>query len=149
VAAVQRGGYSSESDLETYFLHDVPPEVRNSPEARQRPAANAAFESACDFSTWPPVAIRVVAGADDRLLPVEFQQRMARERLGVRADILPAGFAGGRARQDLLRHVSPAGAFVVAAQPTARSVSGDLPGILAQCPVGATLWLRWKTLSGS
>src|SRR6516165_5178284 len=60
-----------------------------------------------------------------------------------------AGFPRGRVRHDLLRRVSLAGVFVVAAQPTARSVSGDLPGILAQCPVGAMLWLRWKTLSGS
>ena len=27
VAAAERGGYSREFDLETYFLHDVPPEV--------------------------------------------------------------------------------------------------------------------------
>ena len=102
MAAAQRGGYSSEFDLETYFLHDVPPEVRNSPEARQRPAANAAFESACDFSTWPPVAIRVVAGADDRLFPVEFQQRLARGRLGVQADVLPGGHLIALAQPDAL-----------------------------------------------
>lgn len=91
VTAAQRNGYSSEFDLETYFLHDVPPEVLNSPEARQRPEAAVAFGSACDFNSWPPVPIRVVAGTDDRFFPVEFQQRLALERLGVQADALPGG----------------------------------------------------------
>jgi pimeloyl-ACP methyl ester carboxylesterase len=35
--------------------------------------------------------VRVVAGADDRLFPAEFQQRLARERLGIEADVLPGG----------------------------------------------------------
>jgi pimeloyl-ACP methyl ester carboxylesterase len=34
---------------------------------------------------------RVAAGADDRFFPVEFQRRVARERLGLRADVLPGG----------------------------------------------------------
>jgi len=80
----------------------VPPEVLNSPEARQRPEADAAFESACDFSTWPPVPIRVVAGVGDRLFPVEFQQRIARERLAVRADVLPGGHVIALAQPDAL-----------------------------------------------
>lgn len=91
MAAAQRNGYSSEFDLEAYFLHDVPPEVLDSPDASQRPEADVAFQSACDFSSWPPVPIRVVAGADDRFFPVEFQQRLAQERLGVHADVLPGG----------------------------------------------------------
>jgi pimeloyl-ACP methyl ester carboxylesterase len=33
----------------------------------------------------------VVAGADDRFFPVEFQRRMARDHLGVEADVLPGG----------------------------------------------------------
>ena len=102
MAAAQRNGYSSEFDLETYFLHDVPPEVLNSPEARQRPEADVAFESACDFSSWPSVPIRVVAGADDRLFPVEFQQRLARGRLGVQADVLPGGHLIALAQPDAL-----------------------------------------------
>ena len=36
----------------------------------------------CDFKDWPSVPIRVVAGALDRFLPVEFQQTLTRERLG-------------------------------------------------------------------
>ena len=49
------------------------------------------FGSACDFSGWPPVPIRVAAGAGDRFFPAGFQQKLARDRLGVEADILPGG----------------------------------------------------------
>jgi pimeloyl-ACP methyl ester carboxylesterase len=91
VAAAERGGYSAEFDLQTYFLHDVPAEVAAAGEAHQRPEADAVFGSACDFGDWPSVPVKVVAGADDRFFPVEFQRRMARDRLGVEADVLPGG----------------------------------------------------------
>jgi pimeloyl-ACP methyl ester carboxylesterase len=89
--AAERGGYPAEFDVETYFLHDVPAEILASPESQEWPEADVVFESACAFSAWPDVPIRVVAGADDRLFPAEFQRRVARERLGVEADVLPGG----------------------------------------------------------
>ena len=49
------------------------------------------FGSVCDFSAWPRVPIRAVAGSDDRFFPVGFQQALARDRLGVNADVLPGG----------------------------------------------------------
>lgn len=91
IEAANRGGYSTEFDLPTYFLHDVPPEVAAEGEPYQRPEEDAVFSSTCDFKSWPSVPIRVVAGADDRFFPVEFQRRVARERLGVEADVLPGG----------------------------------------------------------
>jgi pimeloyl-ACP methyl ester carboxylesterase len=33
----------------------------------------------------------LVAGADDRFFPVEFQRTLARDRLGREADVLPGG----------------------------------------------------------
>jgi pimeloyl-ACP methyl ester carboxylesterase len=33
----------------------------------------------------------VISGRGDRLFPLAFQQRLARERLGVEADVLPGG----------------------------------------------------------
>jgi pimeloyl-ACP methyl ester carboxylesterase len=41
--------------------------------------------------TWPPVPIHVVAGRDDRFFPLELQQRVARERLGIDPVIVPGG----------------------------------------------------------
>ena len=90
-AAAEQGGYGTDFDESVYFLHDVPPEVVATGAPHQRPEADAVFGSVCDFGAWPAVPIRVVAGADDRFFPVEFQRRVARDRLGVEADVLPGG----------------------------------------------------------
>ncbi len=89
--AAERGGYGTGLDLTVYFLHDVPPEVAADGEPYQRPEADVAFGSVCDFGSWPDVPIRVVAGADDRFFPAAFQRGLARDRLGIEADVLPGG----------------------------------------------------------
>jgi pimeloyl-ACP methyl ester carboxylesterase len=40
---------------------------------------------------WPDVPTRVLSSLDDRLFPVEFQIRVARERLGITPETLPGG----------------------------------------------------------
>ena len=90
-AAAERGGYGADFDLAVYFLHDVPPEVAAAGEPYQRPEADVVFGSECAFAGWPPVPIRAVAGAGDRFFPVGFQQALARDRLGIEADVLPGG----------------------------------------------------------
>jgi len=89
--AAQQGGYGTEFDEAAYFLHDVPAQVAAAGARYQRPEAGAAFASVCRFGAWPSVPSRVVAGADDRFFPVEFQRRLARDRLGLEADVLPGG----------------------------------------------------------
>jgi pimeloyl-ACP methyl ester carboxylesterase len=91
IAAATAGGYAQEFDDDTYFLHDVPAEITAEGAQHQRNETDAVFASTCDFETWPSIPIRVVAGADDRFFPVEFQRRVARERLGIEADVLPGG----------------------------------------------------------
>ena len=88
--AAAAGGYG-EFDLDVYFLHDVPPDVAADGEAHQRPEADAVFASACEFEGWPDIPIRVVAGADDRFFPAEFQRRVAKERLGLEPEVIPGG----------------------------------------------------------
>jgi pimeloyl-ACP methyl ester carboxylesterase len=90
MAAARAGGYG-DFDLATYFLHDVAPEVAAEGVQHQVGEADAVFASACDFDAWPPIAIRVLAGEDDRFFPVGFQRRVARERAGVDVDVLPGG----------------------------------------------------------
>ena len=90
VRAAKEGGYSTEFDLDTYFLHDVPPEVFAGAPA-PRDESEAAFGSPCDFTAWPDIPIHAVAGRDDRFFPTEFQRRLAKDRLGVEADVLPGG----------------------------------------------------------
>lgn len=89
--AAVAGGYSTDFDLNTYFLHDVPPEVAAEGEAHQRPEANAVFESACDFVDWQAIPIRVLTGEGDRFFPLDFQRRVARDRLGLEPDVVPGG----------------------------------------------------------
>jgi hypothetical protein len=91
IDAAVAAGYSQDFDEAVYFLHDVPAEVLADDEGRPRPEAGAVFGSVCDFSGWPAVPIRAVAAADDRLFPVDFQRRVARERLGITPDVLPGG----------------------------------------------------------
>jgi len=91
IAAAQAHGYRPEFDLAEYFLHDLPAEVLADGEQHGFSEADAVFESVCDFDSWPSVPIRAAAGADDRFFPVEFQRRVARERLGLAVDVLPGG----------------------------------------------------------
>jgi pimeloyl-ACP methyl ester carboxylesterase len=90
-AAAEQCGYSVDFDLATYFLHDVPPEVAAAGEQHQRDEAATVFDSACEFEAWPDVPIRVVAGAADRLFPVDFQRQVARDRVAVEADVIRGG----------------------------------------------------------
>ena len=89
--AARQHGYGTEFDLNVYFLHDVPPGVAAAGEGEVRPEADAAFDSPCDFSRWPDVPIRAVAGEGDRFFPADFQRRVAAERLGLELDLLPGG----------------------------------------------------------
>jgi len=89
--AAKAAGYDPGFDLDTYFLHDVAPEVAAEGEQYQRPEGDIVFGEPCAFTAWPAIPIQVIAGRDDRFFPVGFQQRVARERLGVEADVLPGG----------------------------------------------------------
>jgi pimeloyl-ACP methyl ester carboxylesterase len=90
-AAAVAGGYSTEFSDDTDFFHDVSPDVIAEGEMHQRMEANAAFESTCDFLAWPQIPIRVLAGADDRFFPYEFQRRVAHDRLGIETDAVHGG----------------------------------------------------------
>lgn len=79
------------SDPVETFLHDLPTDVRD--EALERPAEQNAgpFLDPWPLSAWPTTPTRVVAGRHDRLFPIEFMQRLARERLGIDPDIVDTG----------------------------------------------------------
>lgn len=107
--AAEAGGYSTEFDLNTYFLHDVAPEVVAQGEPHQRQEANAVFESACDFAAWPTIPIRVLTGQGDRFFPLTFQRKVARNRLDLEPDVVPGGHLIALSNPDgvadyLLRH---------------------------------------------
>jgi pimeloyl-ACP methyl ester carboxylesterase len=89
--AARKNGYTTQVDLTTYFLHDVPQSVVRKAAAHQRQEAEVAFTEPCRFDRWPAIPIRVIAGADDRFFPLEFQKRIARERLKSDVDEIPGG----------------------------------------------------------
>jgi pimeloyl-ACP methyl ester carboxylesterase len=79
-------------DPQTYFLHDMPPDVLAllMSSGDEEPAASL-FQAGFALSRWPDVPITVLAGRDDRFFPYEFQRRVAKERLGVETEQLPGG----------------------------------------------------------
>jgi pimeloyl-ACP methyl ester carboxylesterase len=99
-AAARAGGYPEGFDLQTYFLHDVPPEVAAAGAKHQREEAVIAFEEPCPFTKWPEVPTTVLAGREDRFFPFAFQNRVARERLTIDARPLPGGHLGALSQPD-------------------------------------------------
>lgn len=93
-------GYPLEFDPVTYMFHDVPPDVlaTTTPkgEQSQRP-----MRDACTFAGWPPT-VTVISGRDDRFFPLEFQQELARTRLGVEPVVVPGGHLAALSRPDEL-----------------------------------------------
>jgi pimeloyl-ACP methyl ester carboxylesterase len=99
-AAARAGGYPEDFDLQTYFLHDVPPEVAADGAEHQRDEAIIAFEEPCPFTEWPPVPTTVLAGREDRFFPFAFQNRVARERLRMEARPVPGGHLAALSQPD-------------------------------------------------
>jgi pimeloyl-ACP methyl ester carboxylesterase len=64
--------------------------LRTGPE-QQREEADIIFGDPCRFKHWPDIRIHVLAGRDDRFFPIEFQRRVARERLGKEVQQVPGG----------------------------------------------------------
>jgi pimeloyl-ACP methyl ester carboxylesterase len=90
--AAQRDGRAEEFDMVTDFFHDVPEEVTREAFSRGEPEqSDRSFEEPWPLQAWPDVPTSGIAGADDRLFPVEFQQRVARDRLGIELDVVPGG----------------------------------------------------------
>ncbi|SDO45614.1 Alpha/beta hydrolase family protein [Geodermatophilus sp. DSM 45219] len=77
-------------DDDDAFTHDVPPEVLAGAPA---PFAQSGtpFTEPWPLPGWPDVPTRVLAGRDDRFFPVDFQRRVAGERLGLPVGELPGG----------------------------------------------------------
>jgi pimeloyl-ACP methyl ester carboxylesterase len=93
----------AEFDVVTTFMHDIPPKIvaeafaRGEPRQSERP-----FAEPWPPEAWPSVPTRVLAGRYDRLFPLEFVRRLARERLGVVADVIDTGHLPALSRPDEL-----------------------------------------------
>jgi pimeloyl-ACP methyl ester carboxylesterase len=79
-------------DVMTAFFHDVPQEVVDEAFARGEPRqSDTPFAEPWPLDAWPDVPTRVITGRHDRLFPLDFMRRLARERLGVEADVIGSG----------------------------------------------------------
>ena len=84
-------GTDAQDDRVMYF-HDVPDDIVREAFARGEPQQSMTpMGQPWPLEAWPDVPTRVLAGLDDRLFPVDFQRRVARERLGIEADVIEGG----------------------------------------------------------
>src|SRR4029077_15916108 len=84
------GSWGDEAVAEV-FLHDVDPEVAAANEQYSGAPGSGMFSEPWPLDAWPDVPTRVLIPRDDRLFPLEFQRRVARERLGLEVDEMPGG----------------------------------------------------------
>jgi hypothetical protein len=88
-----RDGRSPDADfdLKTYFFHDVPRSVADEAMATPQEQADTPFAHVGLDGAWPAVRTRVLSGRDDRFFPVDFQRRVAEQRLGITPDVIRGG----------------------------------------------------------
>jgi pimeloyl-ACP methyl ester carboxylesterase len=77
-------------DAQTYFLHDLTPDVLALLPDEEEPA-DSLFRTRFPLTRWPDVPTTALAGRDDRFFPYEFQRQVARDRLGLEVEHLPGG----------------------------------------------------------
>jgi len=77
--------------MQEVFLHDVDPQVAQANERYNGAPGAGMFSEPWPLEAWPEVPTRVLAPRDDRLFPLSFQRRVARERLGLDVDVMPGG----------------------------------------------------------
>ena len=73
------------------FLHDVDPDVARASERYSGAPGPGMFAEPWPLDRWPDLPTRVLAPREDRLFPLDFQRRVARERLGVEVEEMAGG----------------------------------------------------------
>jgi pimeloyl-ACP methyl ester carboxylesterase len=85
-----RAGLPAEGDDPLAFaLHDTPGELAAEMMRHQRKQSGAPFGGRWPLAAWPEVPTRVLLARDDRFFPAGFLRRLALERLGVTAEVMP------------------------------------------------------------
>jgi pimeloyl-ACP methyl ester carboxylesterase len=73
------------------FLHDVDPDVARASERFSGAPGPGLFAEPWPHQSWPDVPTRVLCPRADRLFPWTFQERVARDRLGLDLDPIEGG----------------------------------------------------------
>jgi pimeloyl-ACP methyl ester carboxylesterase len=89
----------TEDDAVLYY-HDLPADLAE--EAQRRTWQGQSWTpmgQPFPLIAWPNTPTRVLAGRHDRLFPLEFQRRIARDRLGLEVDEIDGGHMLAMSRQ--------------------------------------------------
>ena len=74
------------------YYHDLAPDLRAQAQARTwQDQSTTPLNEPWPLAAWPEVPTRVLAGRHDRMFPLDFQRRVARERLGIELDEIDGG----------------------------------------------------------
>ena len=81
----------AEDDAAIYY-HDLSSELRTEAMARKwQDQSSSPLDEPWPLETWPDVPTRLLSGRHDRMFPLEFQRRIARQRLGMEVDEIEGG----------------------------------------------------------
>jgi pimeloyl-ACP methyl ester carboxylesterase len=90
-ASIGLASADADDDAVMYY-HDLPAELRAEAQARTwQDQSSTPLDEPWPLPAWPTVPTRVLAGRHDRMSPLAFQRRVARERLGVAVDEIDGG----------------------------------------------------------
>ncbi|KAB1921970.1 alpha/beta hydrolase [Micromonospora sp. ALFpr18c] len=86
-------GYRSPEGLseEQQFYNGVSAEIVAEAAAHSRDQVSAEGDEPWPLDAWPDVPTKVLIGREDRFFPVDFQRRVAADRLGVTPDEIDGG----------------------------------------------------------
>jgi len=120
-------------DLMEAFFHDVAPGVVAEAWRRGEPRqSETPFEEPWPLPAWPDVPTGFLQGRDDRFFPVEFQRRVARQRLGITPEEMPGGHLLALARPKELAErleayhgASPTGKSAIRTKGTNKPIGAD------------------------
>jgi pimeloyl-ACP methyl ester carboxylesterase len=74
------------------YYHDMPPELRAAAQAwTWQDQSTTPLDEPWPLATWPDTPTRVLAARHDRMFPLDFQRRIAHERLALEVDEIDGG----------------------------------------------------------
>ena len=83
---------SDAGDDGVIYYHDMPDELRTAAMQRTwQEQSMTPLDRPWPLQAWPEVPTRVLSGKHDRMFPLEFQRRLARERLDLEVDEIDGG----------------------------------------------------------
>lgn len=78
-------------DMDSNFLHDVPPEVVAAASPHLRNQSGTPFGPPFPLAAWPDVPTRFILCRHDRFFPAPLQRRLVADRLGIDPDEMDSG----------------------------------------------------------